>query len=93
MAPYTGLQVAHEPGEGLVWTGCVLMALGLVLAFWGLHRRYWAIPLRDDQGRLSLWVGAASHKRRETFDREFDELAGEIEEEMKRYGKGKPRAD
>jgi cytochrome c biogenesis protein len=82
MAPYTGLQVSHEPGEWLVWTGCLVLAAGLVLSFWVLHQRYWAVAARDKEGRLALWLGAASNKKREVFDERFHKLAREIELEL-----------
>ncbi len=31
--PYTGLQVAHDPGTPLVWTGCILLIVGFFMAF------------------------------------------------------------
>jgi cytochrome c biogenesis protein len=30
---YTGIQVAHDPGLPIVWTGCVLLVIGLVVTF------------------------------------------------------------
>src|SRR5205085_4012269 len=47
MGYFTGLQVSHEPGQWLVWTGCVLMALGLATALYLVHGRYWAMVIRD----------------------------------------------
>jgi cytochrome c biogenesis protein len=82
MAPYTGLQVSHEPGEWGVWAGCLLMATGLVLSFWVLHQRYWAVATHDKEGRLVLWLGAASNKKREAFEERFQEMATEIEKEL-----------
>jgi cytochrome c biogenesis protein len=82
MAPFTGLQVSHEPGQWAVWAGCLLMGVGLVLAFWVLHQRYWAVVVTNKEGRLMLWAGAASNKKRETFDTRFRELADEMEKEL-----------
>lgn len=82
MLPFTGLQVSHEPGQWGVWAGCLLMALGLVMAFWMLHQRYWAVALTNKEGRLVLWVGAAANKNREAFAQRFSDLAKEIEKEL-----------
>ncbi len=30
---YTGIQVTHDPGLAIVWTGCVLLVIGLVVTF------------------------------------------------------------
>jgi cytochrome c biogenesis protein len=80
--PYTGLQVSHEPGQWAVWTGCLLMGLGLVLAFWVLHQRYWIVPVRNKEGKLVLWVGAAANKSREGFADRFAQLTAEIEKQL-----------
>jgi cytochrome c biogenesis protein len=90
LAPFTGLQVSHEPGEWIVWAGCLLMATGLVLSFWVLHQRYWAVAVHDKEGRLVLWLGAASNKKRETFEARFQEMASEIETELKKPGESAP---
>ncbi|MFB3915353.1 MAG: cytochrome c biogenesis protein ResB [Terriglobales bacterium] len=82
MLPFTGLQVSYEPGQWGVWAGCVLMALGLVMAFWVLHQRYWAVPVINKEGRLVLWVGAAANKNREGFAGRFGDLTREIEKEL-----------
>jgi cytochrome c biogenesis protein len=82
MAPFTGLQVSHEPGQWAVWTGCVLMGLGLVGAFWILHQRYWLVPTMNKEGRLVLWLGAAANKSREGFAVRFHELTEAVQQEL-----------
>ena len=82
MLPFTGLEVSHEPGQWAVWLGCVLMGVGLFLAFWVLHQRYWVVPITDKEGRLLLWVGGAANKNREGFAVRFQELVAEIDKEL-----------
>jgi cytochrome c biogenesis protein len=64
MIPYTGLQLAHEPGQWLIWAGCIILTLGLALAFYFVHIRFWALPIYgesavadrtipDDRGQLA----------------------------------------
>ncbi|HSB74892.1 MAG TPA: cytochrome c biogenesis protein ResB, partial [Terriglobales bacterium] len=62
MGYFTGLQVSHEPGQWLVWAGCLLMALGLGTAFYLAHMRFWAMVVRDPHGRPALWIGGAVNK-------------------------------
>ncbi len=81
MAAYTGLQVSHEPGQWLVWTGCVLMALGLVLAFYMVHQRFWAIAVETKNGP-ALWIGTAADKNREHFQESFTKLVEDIRAEL-----------
>jgi cytochrome c biogenesis protein len=75
---YTGLQVAYEPGQWVVWLGCLLMAAGLALAFYFVHVRAWAVPVGDGRGRLVLWVGASASKNREELEEKFRALVAEI---------------
>ena len=59
------------------------MGLGLMMAFYFVHIRYWAVPVDDGRGRLVLWVGAAANKNREQFEERFRRLVREIEQELK----------
>jgi cytochrome c biogenesis protein len=83
MANYTGLQVSHEPGQWLVWAGCLLMALGLVMAFYLVHQRYWAVVIETKHGP-ALWIGAAADKNREHYQESFSSLIDEIRAELGR---------
>ncbi len=82
MGYFTGLQVSHEPGQWAVWTGVLLMGLGLAAVFYFVHVRVWAVPVSDDRGRLVLWVGASASKNREEFEERFHRLVGEIQSRL-----------
>ena len=84
MGYFTGLQVSYEPGQWAVWAGVILMGLGLAMAFYFVHVRYWAVPVNDGRGRLMLWVGASASKNRDEFEERFRKLVNEIENEMSR---------
>jgi cytochrome c biogenesis protein len=79
---YTGLQVAYEPGQWAVWAGCILMGVGLIMAFYMVHIRFWVVPLSDDRGRNVLWVGASASKNREEFEERFHALVEAIEKQL-----------
>jgi cytochrome c biogenesis protein len=79
---YTGLQVAYEPGQWAVWAGCILMGVGLMMAFYMVHIRFWVVPLSDDRGRRVLWVGASASKNREEFEERFRALVEAIEKQL-----------
>jgi len=83
MDNYTGLQVAYEPGQWAVWFGCALLAVGLAMAFYMVHTRYWVVPVNDGRGRLVLWVGASASKNREDFNERFRRLVEEIHKELR----------
>jgi cytochrome c biogenesis protein len=75
----TGLQVAHEPGQNLIWGGCLVLTAGLMMALYMSHVRIWGVVGRDRKGRPTLLLGGQPSKYRESFERRFNELAGELE--------------
>jgi cytochrome c biogenesis protein len=75
----TGLQVAHEPGQNLIWGGCLMLTAGLMMALYMAHVRMWGVVGRDRKGRLALLLGGQPSKYRESFEKRFNELAGELE--------------
>jgi cytochrome c biogenesis protein len=79
MEHMTGLQVAHEPGQNLIWGGCLLLTAGLMMALYMSHVRMWGVVGRDRKGRPALLLGGQPSKYRESFERRFNELAGELE--------------
>ena len=79
----TGLEVAHEPGQWLVWTGCILMVLGLFVAFYMVHMRLWVTAVTNADGRLVLWVGGAANKNKDRFEQTFDEVVNAVRSELK----------
>jgi cytochrome c biogenesis protein len=82
LAPFTGLQVSHEPGQWAVWGGCVLMGFGLVLAFYCVHRRYWATIVEDPKLGTALWIGTQADKNREHYAEEFQTIVKDIRDEL-----------
>lgn len=83
MGYFTGLQVAHEPGQWFVWAGVLLMGVGLAMAFYFIHLRFWVVPVSDGRGRSVLWVGASASKNREELEKRFGQLVEEIEKNLK----------
>ena len=80
---FTGLEVSHEPGQWAVWTGVVLMGIGLTMVFYVAHTRLWAVPVREPDGKLTLWIGGTANRNREALEERFAELAKNIEAELK----------
>ena len=75
---FTGLQVSHEPGQWGVWSGVLLMALGLAMVFYMVHTRIWITTIRDSHGQYALWIGGAANKNRDVFEQKFEDLSGDI---------------
>lgn len=84
MGHFTGLQVSHEPGQWAVWSGVVLMGIGLAFVFYVVHMRFWVVPVRDAKtGKLSLWIGGSANRNRDAFEQRFNDLVSCVEKELK----------
>lgn len=55
---YTGLQVAKDPGVWVVWLGCILMMVGIYIAFFMSHRRIW---VKVEQGTVTIGGNASKN--------------------------------
>ncbi len=82
LANYTGLEVSYEPGQWAVWTGCLLMGVGLVIAFYVIHMRFWAMAVHDQKQGLVLWVGGAFNKNKERFEEKYEALIAALRREI-----------
>jgi len=83
MGYFTGLEVSHEPGQWLVWAGCLLMGCGLFVAFYLVHMRIWIAAVPGPRGAgLVLWIGGQSNKNRDRFEQKFNELVDNIRTEL-----------
>jgi cytochrome c biogenesis protein len=81
---FTELEVSHEPGQWVVWSGVVLMGIGLAFVFYLVHMRIWVVPVRDPKtGKLSLWIGGSANRNRDGFEKRFNDLVASIENELK----------
>src|ERR1039457_3073732 len=81
-SPVTGLEVSYEPGQWFVWAGCLLMGVGLFVAFYMVHMRIWAVEVHNAQGKLVLWIGGAANKNKDRFEQKFSEVVAEIRNEL-----------
>jgi len=78
MRYFTGLQVAKQPGQGLIWGGSLLLVAGLMLAFYLSHTRIWGIVTQKSNQNILLLGGDAS-KYREGFAVRFQHIAETLE--------------
>ncbi len=73
-AQFTGLQVRRDPGVWIVYLGCLIMSIGLYMAFFTSHRRVW-VRLRDEgRSGTKVTVAASAHKGREGFEQKIDSM-------------------
>ena len=73
---YTGLQVTRDPGVGVVWAGCILLVLGLIIAFFFSHQRIW---VRISKRKRSILVSGTVNKNRTAFERKFNRVIVALE--------------
>jgi cytochrome c biogenesis protein len=81
-ANVTGLEVSHHPGQLGIWIGVVLMAIGLVVAFYLQHVRIWAAVSEDGKGGKLLWIGGMANKNRDKFQIKFEQIKAALTEEL-----------
>lgn len=76
---YTGLQIARDPGVPIVWAGCILITIGLMVSFFISHRRVWVKVWREDNKTQIMVAGNAS-RNRISFEHWFNDLCEELQE-------------
>jgi len=72
---YTGLQVAKDPGVWTVWFGCALMTIGICMAFFMSHNRFW---IRIANGRAVL--GGSASKNPAAFAGKFEAVVEKLKQ-------------
>ncbi|MBI5695450.1 MAG: cytochrome c biogenesis protein ResB [Nitrospirae bacterium] len=77
---YTGLQVTYDPGVWVVWIGCILMVLGICVAFFTTHKRVWVRLKEGEKGSVVITAGGSANKNRYAFERDFDRLVERLGE-------------
>ncbi len=71
---YTGLQVSKDPGEFLVWTGSIMLILGIMMAFFISHRQLWVSIKATAEGKSELTIAGKANRNRDTYKREIDAI-------------------
>ena len=77
---YTGLQVNKDPGEWAVWLGCVLLIMGIMVAFFVSHKKLWISLKKDKKGRTEVTMGGTANKNRSAFAREVEGIIQSFKE-------------
>lgn len=70
---YTGMQVRKDPGVGIVYLGCIIMAIGLYMTFFMSHKKIW-VSLADEKNGSRILIGAITNKNRAAFERKIEKL-------------------
>src|SRR5512134_805113 len=75
---FTGLQVAKDPGVNIVWAGCTLMIIGIIIAFFMSHQRFWVRLAQAPDGRVDVVVAGSASKNRLAFEKQFDKIRTDL---------------
>ena len=74
----TGLQATKDPGVWLVYGGCLLMLVGLFIAFFLSHRKIYVFIQPEEKGSRILFAGEAN-KNKVGFQSKFSEFISKLE--------------
>ena len=75
---YPGLQVAQDPGVNIVWVGCTLMVVGIMIAFFLSHKRLWLRLSRGSDGRVDVVLAGSTNKNRLVFEKKFEKIQADM---------------
>jgi cytochrome c biogenesis protein len=67
---YSVIQMTKDPGVLLIWVGCSLLMVGLILAFYWPPREI-RLVLEAKEEKTDIYAGGITPKSRETFESEF----------------------
>jgi cytochrome c biogenesis protein len=73
---YTGLQVTKDPGVWVVWIGCGMLVLGLIVSFFFSHQRVWVRIPKSSGGEIVL--AGSANKNRIAFEKTFGQLVDKV---------------
>ncbi len=68
------LQMAYDPGKPVVWLGCLLFTLGMIMSFYVAYREDWILVFPDGQVRISI----AGNRPAVVFARDLDRIQQQL---------------
>ena len=81
----SGFQITKSPGKNLVYLGCLLLCIGIVLMFYIAHKRIWVIIEPDSaQASAQFVVAGSGDRHQKEFAIEFQALAQLLDKHYKR---------
>lgn len=71
---YTGLQVSKDPGVVIIYLACIIMTIGLYIAFFMSHKRIWIMLTNDNKKSIKIIAAGSASKNRFSFEREVENI-------------------
>lgn len=78
---YTGLQIAKDPGVGLIYFASFIMFIGLYFAFFMSHRKIWiqiSPETSGKKGSVRITISGSANKNRLAFEREIEKIVSKV---------------
>ncbi len=76
---YTGLELAKDPGQNIVWIGSAMLVIGLCIMFYMPHRKLWVV-LDGQDGKVRARMGGVTTRNKLGFEKEFHQLFMKLDE-------------
>jgi cytochrome c biogenesis protein len=74
---YSGIEMAQDPGVNFIWAGCILLTLGLFVAFFWPPAEIRAV-LEREKDRIQATAGGIATKNKDAFQTEFDAIVEDL---------------
>jgi cytochrome c biogenesis protein len=76
---YTGLQITKDPGIWFVYTGFIIMLLGIFVTFFVSHRQYFVEVIEKSPGACQVFISGVSNKNKLGMKQKLDHLKEELQ--------------
>ena len=76
---YTGLQITKDPGVWFVYSGFVIMLLGIFVTFFISHRQYFIEVVEKSPGSCQVIISGVSNKNKLGMSQKLDHLKDELQ--------------
>jgi cytochrome c biogenesis protein len=74
---FTGLQITHDPGVVVVYTGFILMIAGIFVTFFMSHQRV-VVEVLPDGGGAKVMVAGTANKNKFGFQQKLERLSEKL---------------
>lgn len=72
--PQSTLTVKYDPGENIMWLGCLLLSLGMILCFSGIYKEEWI--LIDNEG---ITIAVSGNRAHNLYINHFEKLKEQLQ--------------
>ena len=62
----------------VVWAGCTLMVIGIIIAFFTSHQRVWVRLTPAPDGRVDVVLAGAATRNRLAFEKKFEKIQDDL---------------